>query len=377
MFSFWQQDAFLHPADIVIAGSGFMGLWTAYELKKQYPKLFITVLEKESLPGGASVRNAGFACFGSPGELLADATDMGENAMWSLVEMRYKGIQKIRKILSDIAIDYDACGGYECFTEPNAFQQVAGRLSWLNAGMKIITGKDDVFEIADAGINGLGMKNFTNMLANRLEGGLHSGKTIRALLQKLSAMGVTVLYGANVTQWQNMDSKLVVEIGGTYNTSIITNKLLITTNAFVPQLANVVPIYSARGQVLVSNPINGLQLRGTFHYNTGFYYWRNVGNRILIGGARNQAFQEENTTDIKTTATIQTALENFLHNHLYLPHQTLEFEYRWAGIMGFTQNKQPIMQAIEPGVWAAIACNGMGVALTPIVAEQVVTQMMG
>ena len=45
--------------------------------------------------------------------------------------------------------------------------------------------------------------------------------------------------------------------------------------------------------------------------------------------------------------------------------------------MGFTQNKQPIVQAIEPGVWAAIACNGMGVALTPVMAEQVVTQMMG
>jgi gamma-glutamylputrescine oxidase len=377
MFSFWQQDVFFRPADIVIAGGGFMGLWSAYELKKQHPKLTITVLEKDSIPGGASVRNAGFACFGSPGELLADGINIGEEAMWKIVEMRYKGIRKIREILRDEVIDYDACGGYECFNDPKLFQQVADKLPWLNKGMQGITGKDAIFSIVNDGITALGMQHFKYMIANRLEGGLHSGKAIQALLQKLSAMDVRVLYGADVSSWQNTGTTSKIEIGGAYHTTIQANKFLITTNASAPQLTHTMPVYSARGQVLVTQPIQGLQLRGTFHYDEGFYYWRNVGNRILLGGARNQAFEAENTGDIKISHTIQTALETFLHQHIRLPSEEIRIDHRWAGIMGFTQNKQPVIQAIGPGVWAAIACNGMGVALTPLMAEVVVTQMMG
>ncbi len=377
MHSFWQQDVFFQPADVVIAGGGFMGLWSAYELKKRYPKLSVTILEKDSLPGGASVRNAGFACFGSPGELLADAAGMGDDAMWRIVEMRYKGIEKIRKLLGDVAIDYDACGGYECFNNSMLFEQVRNRLPWLNKGMKSITGKADVFSIEDNSIATLGMKNFKHLIANRLEGGLHSGKAIQVLLQKLCGMGVTILYGANVNNWQNIGDRLEIDISGTYDATITAGTLLISTNAFVPQLTHILPVAPARGQVLVTKPIRDLPLRGTFHYDEGFYYWRNVGNRILLGGARNQAFEAENTTEMNTSDTIQTALENFLHQHIHLPDQKIEIDYSWAGIMGFTQNKQPIIQQIQPGVWAAIACNGMGVALTPVIAEQVVTQMMG
>lgn len=72
MVSVWEKETFFAPQDIIIAGSGFVGLWSAFYLKKRNPKLKITIRDKGIIPTGASTRNAGFACFGSLTELLAD-----------------------------------------------------------------------------------------------------------------------------------------------------------------------------------------------------------------------------------------------------------------------------------------------------------------
>ena len=44
--------------------------------------------------------------------------------------------------------------------------------------------------------------------------------------------------------------------------------------------------------------------------------------------------------------------------------------------MGFTTNKKPFVGQVEENVFVAVACNGMGVALTPIVAEEVSKKML-
>ena len=102
--SIWEKESFYAPRDVIIAGSGFVGLWCAYYLKKQIPKLSIAIIERGIIPTGASTRNAGFACFGSATELLEDTFNMGEEKMLELVEMRYMGIATVSKKLSKIKI---------------------------------------------------------------------------------------------------------------------------------------------------------------------------------------------------------------------------------------------------------------------------------
>ncbi|MGZ3840207.1 MAG: FAD-dependent oxidoreductase, partial [Flavisolibacter sp.] len=67
--SVWEKETFFAPQDVMILGSGFVGLWSAYYLKKKQPALRITILERGLIPTGASTRNAGFACFGSLSEV--------------------------------------------------------------------------------------------------------------------------------------------------------------------------------------------------------------------------------------------------------------------------------------------------------------------
>jgi gamma-glutamylputrescine oxidase len=88
--SVWEKESFFEHQDIIIVGSGLVGLWSALELKEKHPRLKITILERSMVPAGASTRNAGFACFGSPSELLHDKEISGEDRMWRIVEMRYK-----------------------------------------------------------------------------------------------------------------------------------------------------------------------------------------------------------------------------------------------------------------------------------------------
>lgn len=70
--SYWEQKSLIGNPDVAVIGAGITGLNAAIRLKQLDPALDVLVLERGALPEGASTRNAGFACFGSPSELLAD-----------------------------------------------------------------------------------------------------------------------------------------------------------------------------------------------------------------------------------------------------------------------------------------------------------------
>jgi glycine/D-amino acid oxidase-like deaminating enzyme len=97
----------------------------------------------------------------------------------------------------------------------------------------------------------------------------------------------------------------------------------------------------------------------------------------LLGGARNKAFKEEQTTEMQTTNMIQNELERYL-DEVILPDQKGKYtiDYRWSGIMAMGNDKMPIIKEIEPGIFCAVRMSGMGVALAPIVGRMVTKLML-
>ena len=374
MLSFWEKDSYYADTDIVIVGAGLMGLWSAFELKKAAPSLSITILEKNATPLGASTRNAGFACFGSLTELISDESAMGTAAMLSIVESRFKGIQKIRANFSDETIQYDACGGFEAiqndhFTAPN----LDAHIHYLNELLATITGNQQTFCNATKQMNRYGVKAFDHLVYNSFEAGIHSGKLVNELTNKVLALGVRIINGVEVKGWINTAES--VEITTQFGPSMKTKQLIVCVNGFTQTLLPELNILPARGQILLTKPIEGLALKGTFHFDEGFYYWRNIGNRILIGGARNMDIAGEQTTNLAGSDKIRNHLAQFLATYIDTLYP-IEIEQYWSGIMGFTPTKEPLCTWAEPNVLAVIACNGMGVALTPIVAEKVATMVL-
>src|ERR1700743_1477932 len=175
--SVWEKESFFAPADIIIAGSGLVGLWSAYYLKKKEPKLRITIVERGMVPTGASTRNAGFACFGSLTELLADIDQMGEDKMLELVSMRFKGLKKIRKTFHDREIGYEQLGGYELLTSAGKFSDSNGlrsAIDRLNHRLKKITGEQKTFRLRDDKIARFGFAGVQYLIESPAEGQLHS-----------------------------------------------------------------------------------------------------------------------------------------------------------------------------------------------------------
>ncbi|HEX8331677.1 MAG TPA: FAD-dependent oxidoreductase [Segetibacter sp.] len=366
--SIWEEESFFAPRDFLIAGGGLVGLWTALEIKAKNPKAKITIIERGTIPMGASTRNAGFACFGSPSEMLHDATLFGEDKMWSIVEMRYKGISKIRKNFRDKVISYDDCGGYECFrNNTHNIDDISDNLPWLNKGLKRISGEKNSFTFSNKKLSKFNFAGFDAMVENKHEGGLHSGKLVQALITKVQSAGIQILFGIEITGWEDDGNKVSVQAN---RYSLTAKKLIVTTNALSAKLMPEFNLKPARGQVLVTSPIKGLKMKGTFHFEKGFYYFRNLGNRVLIGGARNTAFEQEETTDMLVTDNNQHKLEQFLSDHI-LKNTTYDITHRWSGIMGLTCSKLPVVEEVSKNIIAAIACNGMGVALSPVIAEKV------
>ncbi|MGN6616094.1 MAG: NAD(P)/FAD-dependent oxidoreductase [Ilyomonas sp.] len=370
--SIWEKESFYADRDVIIIGGGLAGLWTAHELKQQKTDLKILIIERGIIPTGASTRNAGFACFGSATELLHDAKVMGESRMLQIVEMRYKGIEKIRKTFDDAVTGFDACGGYECLSRTlHDVDEIDEHLLWLNDNLSEITGDTQTFTWSNERLHEFGFEGFDAMIENKFEAGLHSGKLVQALTRKVQSEGVDILTGLQVENWSEEEQKIIVHTKP--GISITAKQLIVCPNAFSSQLTSQLNTQPARGQIIVTSPIEGLKMKGTFHYDEGFYYFRNVDNRILLGGARNKAFESEATTELSTSDVIQNELQRFIATHL-LPDKTFTIDYRWSGIMGFTNDKQPVTKKLSDRVTAMVACNGMGVALTPVMAEKMVKE---
>jgi gamma-glutamylputrescine oxidase len=377
MISIWEKETFFAPKDVVIVGSGFTGLWSALHLKKKDPKLKITILDSGLIPTGASTRNAGFACFGSLSEVVYDAHTMGTDKMLQLVEMRYKGLEKIQNYFADDVIDFDMCGGYELYDHSDkvSSEQLQENIDYINSLFKSITRKKKTYKLADDKVPTFGFGDTKHLVKNNLEGYLHSGKLVQALLSKVQGMGVQVFTRTEIRSFETKNDFIELRTNQPINFS--TTQLLICTNAFAKNLLPDADIVPARGQVLLTSPIEQLPFKGTFHSDEGFYYFRNLGNRVLLGGARNKAFDDERTTEMTTSDFIQSALEKYL-DEIILPHYRGQYtiDSRWSGIMAMGSEKIPIVKEVQPNVFCCIRMSGMGVALAPVASQQVAKMIL-
>ncbi len=362
--SIWENETFYKKRDIAIIGSGFTGLWTAISIKEKHPEKLVLIIERNSVPTGASTRNAGFACFGSLTEIISDSEKMGWEKTLHLVKMRFEGLQKIQNYFANEDIDFDLCGGYEILNDESALE----KLSEVNEKLASITKTENTFRIVNEKIEEFGLGKSEFLVENLCEGSLHSGKLLTKLIEKCHELKVEFLFGTEVESVSKTDDE--IEIKTDDNIILMSDKIIYCTNAFSSKFLEFEEIIPARGQIILTKPIENLKLKGTFHYDEGFYYFRNLGNRILLGGARNQDFETERTKDFETTNFLQNHLEQFL-KEVILPNQDFKIEMRWSGIMAMGTEKTPIVKQVSERQFCAVRLSGMGVALAPKIGELV------
>lgn len=359
--SFWEIKQYLRNIDLLVVGSGIVGITTAIFYRRKHPKRKVVIAEKGILPSGASTKNAGFACFGSPSELLADLRTSSEKDVFTTVADRVNGLKALRDLLGEKAIGLDMCGGYELFlqTDHEAFEECSDKLGQLNQLVQEFTGLRNTYSI-DKDFDRFGFGGVEQVILNQHEGALNTGEMMNSLIQLAQSEGVIILNGLEVKDFH--DRQTSVEVRFENGWSMNCRQFHIATNGFAAKLLDGLDIKPARAQVLITAPIPDLRVNGTFHMNEGYYYFRNVGNRLLFGGGRQLSLSEETTSEIGLTEIIQNDLEQKL-NGIILPRTKVKIEHQWAGIMGVGSSKRPIVKYLSENVSCAIRMGGMGVAI--------------
>jgi gamma-glutamylputrescine oxidase len=373
MLSYWERQSFLHY-DHIVAGAGIVGLSVAIELKERYPNARVLVLERGLLPTGASSRNAGFGCMGSLTELIDDSRHQTEEQIVALYALRKKGLELLRKRLGDEAIGYEANGSYELISENEI--GALDKLERFNKLLQPVTGQP-AFRLANEQIERFGFSHHHTkaLVENTCEGSIHTGKMLRALTDLAIAKGAELKTGAMIERFEEERDHVYVYVQDTVRKETIRlqcNTFNICTNAFTKLLLPGEDVVPGRGQVLITNPVEGLKFKGIFHFNKGYYYFREIDGRVLLGGGRNLNFEAETTTELSVTELIQNDLERKLRE-IIMPGVSFTVDQRWSGIMAFGSTKNPIVKRFSDRVYGAFRMGGMGVAIGSEAAKQLVS----
>jgi len=366
-FSYWEKSTWLQDTNLLIIGSGIVGINAALSYRAKQPKAKITILERGTLPSGASTKNAGFACFGSVTELLDDLKHHTEQEVLELLRLRWQGLQKLRTLLGDETIDYRPTGAFELFKQEADLQEAVDQKKTLNELVLEAIDQQDTFIINRDSQKKFGYAGFLDTTVfNQHEGQLHTGKMMNGLLKLAQSQNIQILNGCEVAEITISESPAALLTNGQ---QITADKILIATNGFASRLLPEIQVTPSRNQVMITDPIEGLQLDGCFHFDKGYTYFRNVGNRVLLGGSRNIAFEQETTDSFGLTSDIQDHLETMLRENI-LPGVPFNIAHRWSGILGVGDSKQPILKRLTDHVAIAVRLGGMGIAIGSLIGER-------
>lgn len=371
MLSFWERESFV-KFDHLILGGGIVGLSTAIELRSHFPNARIGVLERGVFPSGASTKNAGFACFGSITEVLSDLGKMSDEAVFALVKRRWDGLQLLRSRLGDEAIDYQNYGGYELLRTSEELEAL-NQIDRVNDLLSPLF-KSKVYEPVMDQLPALGFNTATvkGLVFNPFEGQIHTGKMMNALQRFASEQGIEIFTSTEAKSFEETGDGVEVKLAN--GMPMKTDQLAICTNAFTHTLADPGELSPGRGVVLVTKPIPQLKFRGTFHYDEGFYYFRNYQDRVIFGGGRNLDLEGESTTEFGVPDLILDKLRRDLDD-LILPDISYEIDMLWSGIMAFGTTKQPILRQHSQHVFMGVRLGGMGVAIGSILGKELAQLM--
>tara|TARA_Y100000385_G_scaffold4691_1_gene5118 strand:- start:704 stop:1870 length:1167 start_codon:yes stop_codon:yes gene_type:complete len=369
--SYWEINRELFNGDILIIGGGLVGQSIAIAIQKQRKQLKqkpleICIADKlSSGKSGASTRNAGFACFGSPTEILDDLTREEENQTINRMSNRISGLSIWRDWIPSNIIEWNNCSGYEVFEKEEEvdFKEVLDKLPYLNRIGELASGNSPIYS---------NYKKISSKLPYSIkikgEASLNPGKANNSLYSLNIELGNQIVNGVNIPNRNYWHKGLEGWSIPTQNGIFKAKRIVIAANAWTPKILNSeLDITPGRGQILMIKSSDPINYNGVFHAKKGYLYFRNNHNSLIIGGGRNLFQVNETSLEMITTKEVQDYLELYARNIL-LPNQDFTIQNRWAGIMAFSKmgNKDPLLYWDEPDLLVASRMCGMGVALAPM-----------
>ncbi len=372
LLSYWEKSILLKTFDFIVLGGGIIGKQIAIKIKEKYPNARLAIVDKSPLSYGASTRNAGFVCFGSVSEIIDDFTLSPQKDVLALAHKRLKGIRDLINTFGAENIGYRNTGSYEIFEKMDTtfYDKTLSEMESINYLLENETGLKNIFTSKET--YNLDMNVLEKCIFNPYEGMLNSGMLNETINAKAHNSGAIPMYGLNVSNIQHLDNGYTLETE--QGISLNCNQLILATNAFTKTLVPEIDVVPARGQIILTKPMANIPFDGIFHADKGYIYFRNIDNRILLGGGRNYFKQQEETFDFTGSEELKNHLIQYL-KQIILPNTPFEIDMHWSGIMAMGKEKLPIVKRQNEHLILCVRMSGMGVALGPIVSSEVLELM--
>ncbi|MEQ9304009.1 MAG: FAD-dependent oxidoreductase, partial [Marinoscillum sp.] len=213
----------------------------------------------------------------------------------------------------------------------------------------------------------------SHMVYNPFEGQLHSGKLIRSLWDYCNQLGVKTLTGTRVTSIDQNEGSVDVN---TEEIRFSAKAVALCTNAFTKSLTkdHQLDITPGRGMVMLVESKEPIPFEGTFHYDEGYYYFRDYHGKVIFGGGRNLEIEKEQTSEFGINKNIEQKLLLDLQE-VILPGGEFKVEMKWSGIMAFGATKEPVIKQLGSGLYLGVRLGGMGVALGSMVGNDLAAML--
>jgi gamma-glutamylputrescine oxidase len=329
------QQTITGDPDVEIVGGGVTGCSCALALAEAGRR--VRLHEAREIAGGASGRNGGFALRGGAMAYDRARTQFGPGWARSYWDLTERALDRIAALAGDafrrvgslrLAVDEDEAA--EVRAEYQALASDGYAAEWV-----------DEQELAPI-LRG----RFAAALVHPPDGALQPARWVRRLARRAAEAGAELREGSRVASLDELSAPHVVIATDGYNQGL------------VPELnARIRP---TRGQVIVTEPLAELVFDRPHYARHGLEYWQQTPDRrLVIGGWRDVAFEEEWTAVEVVTRVVQERIEAAARELLgRLPAIT----HRWAGIWGATEDLLPLVGPLAENdrVWVAAGYSGHG-----------------
>jgi gamma-glutamylputrescine oxidase len=363
-----EEDA---TCDVAILGGGVTGVAAAYLLAGRGCK--VALVERDAVAGGATGRNAGFLLAGVANCYSVAIKSHGRDHAKTLWSVSLENHRRVRELVESERIDclYARNGSYTvALSEQEVREHARSAKALAEDGFRaeLIDGPRAAALFPGSGILG--------GLFNPDDGEIHPVRFVRGLARAAERRGARIFEGTPVSSIEHGPGRVTLT---TPKGRLSATMLLLASNAWTPLLHPFFEgaIVGMRGQMFATEPCPRRVIPAPVYADFGFEYFRQLPDgRILAGGGRRAALDEELTYAEKPTPKVQDAIGSFLHS-CFPGTASLRITHRWAGIMGFSCDELPSVGPV-PGpvnVYAAAGYHGHGMGFA-VMAATAVTGMM-
>jgi glycine/D-amino acid oxidase-like deaminating enzyme len=336
--------------DVAIVGAGVTGCSCALTLADA--GLRVRVHEARQVAGGASGRNGGFALRGAAPPYDAARVELGAERAASLWRLTERALGRLAAIAGDA---FRATGSLRLASDSDEATSLRAEYEALRA---------DGFEVEwRPELDGRLAGRFHGAIFHPPDGSIHPARWVRRLAARAAEAGAEIREHDPVQALRELDADQVV----------------IATDGYTHGLLDALDdaVKPARAQVIATEPLEAEDFACPHYARHGYDYWQQTPDlRLVLGGFRDSAFEEESTVEEGTTPGIQRRLEVFAAELVGRPPR---ITHRWSGIFGVTEDRLPLAGPVpgRSGLWVVCGYSGHGNVLGLACGELVASAILG